>query len=232
MELEKCIEDIQSQKEKPAALLIYSDISAGFSAGANLRELYQAIAGSDKASKKEELRGFLDRVHKAFNTIDMFDFPTIGVIHGVCFGGGFELALCCDVLIAEKTARFCFPELRLGVIPGFGGIPRLRRDVGNSVIRDLLFTGRSLNAEKAMQIGLVQQVVKENKGLGIAKRLVGQMQKYEKPVTAQAKRFIKFLPKEELELEKEIFIQMFIENDVEASLQKFVESDSLQPYLA
>ena len=54
------------------------------------------------------------------------------------FGGGFELALVCDLIIADKMARFCFPELRLGLIPGFGGIPRLKRDLGNGVVRDLL----------------------------------------------------------------------------------------------
>ena len=64
------------------------------------------------------------------------------------FGGGFELALTCDLIVADKMARFCFPELRLGLIPGFGGIPRLKRDLGNAVVRDLLLTGRSINADE------------------------------------------------------------------------------------
>ena len=63
-------------------------------------------------------------------------------MHGVCFGGGLELALLCDIIVADKMARFAFPELRLGLIPGFGGIPRLKRDVGNAFIRELLLTGR------------------------------------------------------------------------------------------
>jgi len=67
--------------------------------------------------------------------------------------------LTCDVLVADKTARFCFPELRLGIVPGFGGIPRLRRELGNAVVRDILMTGRSLNAKKAQAVGLVSQVV-------------------------------------------------------------------------
>ena len=60
------------------------------------------------------------------------------------FGGGFELALVSDLIIADKMARFCFPELRLGLVPGFGGIPRLKRDLGNGVVRDLLLTGQQL----------------------------------------------------------------------------------------
>ena len=97
------------------------------------------------------------------NRLDTLPLTTIGAIHGVCFGGGFELALTCDILIADKTARFCFPELRLGIVPGFGGIPRLKRDVGNGVVRDLLLTGRSLNAKKAQTIGLVSQMVAQGK---------------------------------------------------------------------
>ncbi len=85
------------------------------------------------------------------NAIDASPLTTIAAVHGVTFGGGFELALVCDLIIADKMARFCFPELRLGLIPGFGGIPRLKRDLGNAVVRDLLLTGRSFNATKAQQ---------------------------------------------------------------------------------
>ena len=88
--------------------------------------------------------------------IDASPLTTIAAVHGVTFGGGFELALVCDLIIADKMARFCFPELRLGLIPGFGGIPRLKRDLGNGVVRDLLLTGRSFNATKAQQVGIGQ----------------------------------------------------------------------------
>ena len=94
---------------------------------------------------------------------------TIAAVQGVTFGGGFELALTCDLIIADKMTRFCFPELRLGLIPGFGGIPRLKRDLGNAVVRDLLLTGRSINATKAQAVGLVSQVTAE----GDALRVVG-----------------------------------------------------------
>ena len=103
------------------ALIIYSTLESGFSAGADLRELYQKILSRPKAEHTREMRKFLDRIHHVMDAIDMFPFMTIGVIHGTCFGGGLELALTCDVLIAEPTARFCFPELRLGIIPCFGG---------------------------------------------------------------------------------------------------------------
>jgi len=77
-------------------------------------------------------------------------------------------------------ARFCFPELRLGLIPGFGGIPRLKRDLGNGVVRDLLLTGRSFNATKALQVGLVSQMVGEGEALRAARATAAQLSKFDR----------------------------------------------------
>ena len=119
----------------------------------------QRSQAMDRVEALKGVRDFLERIHRVMNLIDAAPLTTIAAVHGVTFGGGFELALACDLIIADKMARFCFPELRLGLIPGFGGIPRLKRDLGNAVVRDLLLTGRSFNATKAQQIGLVSQVV-------------------------------------------------------------------------
>ena len=109
------------------------------------------------------------------NALDACPLTTIAAVHGVTFGGGFELALTCDLIIADKMARFCFPELRLGLIPGYGGIPRLKRDLGNAAVRDLLLTGRSFNSTKAQQIGLVSQVVSEGEALRAARATATQL---------------------------------------------------------
>jgi enoyl-CoA hydratase/carnithine racemase len=111
------------------------------------------------------------------NAIDASPLTTIAAVHGVTFGGGFELALLCDLIIADKTARFCFPELRLGLIPGFGGVPRLKRDLGNAVVRDLLLTGRSVNATKAQNVGLISQLVAESAALKVARFTASQVKK-------------------------------------------------------
>ena len=110
-----------------AVLHIRSD-QAVFSAGADLGELYRRsqTIGADEAVRG--IREFLGRIHHALNVIDAAPMTTIAAVHGVTFGGGFELALACDLIIADKTTRFAFPELRLGLVPGFGGIPRLKRD--------------------------------------------------------------------------------------------------------
>jgi enoyl-CoA hydratase/carnithine racemase len=141
------------------------------------------------------------------------------------------LALVCDLIIADKMARFCFPELRVGLIPGFGGIPRLKRDLGNAVVRDLLLTGRSFNVTKAQAIGLVSQLAGEGEVLRVARATAAQMGKFDRQTSIAAKKFIKPIPYEELRQEIDIFCRLFQEPAVEQGLQKFVESTDAQPYL-
>lgn len=212
-------------------LIIRSTARGGFSAGADLRELHAGLLARPREEHAAELRAFLDRIHAVMDRLDMLPLTTVGVVHGVCFGGGFELALTCDVLIAEKSARFCFPELRLGIIPGFGGIPRLRRDVGNAVIRDLLLSGRSVGAKRAHELGLVSQVVGRGEGLEVARALAGQSGKFDPAARRAAKAFIKQLPREELAREKELFVELALRPTLLAALTKFVESTDLRPYL-
>jgi enoyl-CoA hydratase/carnithine racemase len=165
------------------------------------------------------------------NALDDTPLTTIAAVHGVCFGGGFELALACDLIIADKMARFCFPELRLGLIPGFGGIPRLRRDLGNAVVRDLLLTGRSINAQKANTVGLVSQLAAEGEVLRIARATAAQVAKFDRATSAAAKRFLKPIPHEELRREIDLFCELFTRPAVMEGLRKFAESSDALPYL-
>src|SRR6195256_42877 len=222
------LEDMQRQAH---ALIIYSALECGFCAGADLRELYERSQAMDKAEALKGVRDFLERIHRVLNLIDGAPLTTIAAVHGVTFGGGFELALTCDLIIADKMARFCFPELRLGLIPGFGGIPRLKRDLGNAVVRDLLLTGRSFNATKAQQIGLVSQVVSEGESLRAARATGAQIGKFDRQTAAAAKKFIKPIPHEELQREIDLFCELFSRPAVEAGLKKFAESEDAQPYL-
>ena len=124
----------------------------------------QGAALLNGAERVAGVRDFLERIHAVLNAIDAAPFVTIAAVHGICFGGGLELALACDIIVADKMARFAFPELRLGLIPGFGGIPRLKRDLGNAFMRDLLLTGRSVNAARAQAVGLVSQLAGRRRG--------------------------------------------------------------------
>ena len=198
-ELEQLADWIEAGAGDARALILHSTMERGFSAGADLRELYEGMSAlqtaglgrlarsvlGDRGGPKaladaartltaiarrgsrrlvvpivqQRVRAFLERIHRVFHTLDVAGLATFAAVHGVCFGGGFELALTADQIIADRTARFAFPELRLGIIPGFGGVPRLERDVGNAVVRDLLLTGRSLSARRAHELGLDRKSV-------------------------------------------------------------------------
>jgi enoyl-CoA hydratase/carnithine racemase len=230
-ELEKFVAALNALSHEAHALIIHSVMKPGFCAGADLRELYGWFQQHGRAEVVKNARPYLERIHRVMNAIDAAPLTTIAAVHGVTFGGGFELALTCDLIIADKMARFCFPELRLGLIPGYGGIPRLKRDLGNAIVRDLLLTGRSFNTTKAQQIGLVSQVAGEGEALRAARVTATQLAKFDRTTAATAKRFIKPIPHEELRHEIDLFCELLTRPEVESGLKKFVESTDAQPYL-
>jgi enoyl-CoA hydratase/carnithine racemase len=235
-ELEKLAAYLEEGAGGARALVFYSAREKGFSAGADLRELYEGIqerkaAGVPLLAQAHELRSFIDRIHRVFDVFDTVPITTIAAVHGFVFGGGFELALTCDVIVADKSARFCFPELRLGLVPGFGGVPRLNRDLGNAVVRDLLLTGRSFRATRAKEVGLVSQVVARGEALNVALEVAKQAARFDRDTSALAKPFLKPLPRRDLDREKRLFTHLFASPVVEAALRKFVESDDVRPYL-
>jgi enoyl-CoA hydratase/carnithine racemase len=231
VELEQFTAALDGLAQQASAVIIHSSLAAGFSAGADLRELFHSSLPLDPAARLTGVREFLHRIHAVLNALDDTPLTTIAAVHGVCFGGGFELALACDLIIADKMARFCFPELRLGLIPGFGGIPRLRRDLGNAVVRDLLLTGRSINAQKASSVGLVSQLAAEGEALNVARATAAQVAKFDRATSAAAKRFVKPIPHEELRREIDLFCELFTRPAVMEGLRKFAESSDALPYL-
>lgn len=230
-DLEEFVTFLRGVEDKADAVIVHSSLKAGFSAGADLRELYSRLQGVTIDQRLSGARGFLERIHAVLNAIDSSPLTTIAAVHGVTFGGGLELALACDLIVADKMARFCFPELRLGLIPGFGGIPRLKRDLGNAVVRDILLTGRSINSTKALSVGLVSQVVAEGQALAVARTTAAQIRKFDRETRITAKRFIKPIPYAELRQEIELFCQLLARPAVEEGLRKFVESAEAMPYL-
>jgi enoyl-CoA hydratase/carnithine racemase len=230
-DLEKFAKELSAPLLGAPVCILTSARKAGFSAGADLRELYRRAALLPERERLAGLREFLERIHGVLNTLDAAPLVTIAAVHGVCFGGGLELALACDLIVADKMARFACPELRLGLVPGFGGIPRLKRDLGNSFIRDLLLTGRSVNAARAHEIGLVAQLAAEGEALRVARSTAAQVAKFGMDTLVAAKRFIKPIPYEELRREVDLFCELFARPEVMAALKKFVGSTDAMPYL-
>jgi len=121
-----------------------------FVAGADIGEMAELT--------REEAVSFARAGHETMEKLSSFPVPTIAAVNGFALGGGFELALACDLIIASAKARFAFPETGLGITPGFGGTQRLARLVGPMVACDLIFTGRRLNAEQALALGVVTEI--------------------------------------------------------------------------
>jgi len=230
-ELEQFVAAFGALEKDTSVCIITSARKAGFSAGADLRELYHGATALAEKERLGSVRAFLERIHAVLNAMDAAPFVTIAAVHGVCFGGGLELALACDMIVADKMARFAFPELRLGLIPGFGGIPRLKRDLGNAFVRDLLFTGRTVNATRAQAVGLVAQLAGEGEALRIARSAAAQIKKFDPSTRAAAKKFIKPIPYEELRREIDLFCELFARPAVMEALKKFVEDAGPMPYL-
>jgi len=140
-----------------------------FAAGADIKEM------SDKSYAdmfKSDMFGAISR------TFDQFRKPVIAAVSGFALGGGCELAMLCDFIIAAETARFGQPEINLGVMPGIGGTQRLTRLVGKSKAMDMILTGRMMDAAEAERAGLVSRVVPVDKlmeeALAAATKIAGQ----------------------------------------------------------
>ena len=230
-ELEQFVSSIDALASEISSCIIASARPQVFSAGGDLRELYRQAASVSVKERPKGIRSFLERIHAVMNAIDSAPFVTIAAVHGACLGGGLELALACDIIIADKMARFAFPELRLGFIPGFGGIPRLKRDLGNALVRDLLLTGRSVNATRAQTAGFVAQLAGEGQALAIARSTAAQVGKYDPVARAAAKKFMKPIPYEELRREIDIFCELFTRPAVMVALKRFTEDTGPMPYL-
>lgn len=121
------------------------------------------VAGADIAEMAEmgasQAKAFSDSGHRLGLVIESAPFPVIAAVNGFALGGGCELAMCCDFIYASDKARFGQPEVNLGLMPGFGGTQRLARRIGLTRARELIYTGDPLPAERALALGLVNEVV-------------------------------------------------------------------------
>lgn len=133
------------------ALIVTGSGTRAFAAGADIKEM---VDHSAARAREMALRG-----QRTLRRLEDFPAPTIAAVHGFALGGGCELAMCCDIILASSRAVFGQPEVKIGVIPGFGGTQRLVRRVGSQRALELMMTGRNVHAEEAVRIGLALDVV-------------------------------------------------------------------------
>ncbi len=151
-ELQKALDELR--RERQCRVLIVAGEGEHFAAGADIKEFAKLI----EARQFEVSSAFAGHT---FDLIEVMPFPVIAAIDGFCLGGGNELAMACHIRIAGPTATFGQPEIKLGLIPGYGGTQRLKILVGRSRALRLMLTGERIGAAEAYRIGLVDQLAEE-----------------------------------------------------------------------
>ena len=148
--MNKHLDYVFAQQEGIAALVIQSNSPKYFIVGANIKAVQQLTP--------DNITDWVRKGHQTFNRLQQLPIPVIAKVGGFALGGGLELAMACDIIIAGEQAKFGQPEASLGVMPGWGGSFRLAQRVGVAKAKELFFTGKIIGAKEALAVGLVERV--------------------------------------------------------------------------
>jgi enoyl-CoA hydratase len=200
------------------ALFVTGAGERAFCAGADIKELM----GRPLAQGRRDMANG-QRIISRFGALPM---PSVALINGYAFGGGLELALACNFRLALKTARLGLPEIKLGLIPGYGGTQRLPRLVGEARAVEIIMTGRTVNADEAERIGLVHRLV-DGDLIEAGKNFAREMTGYGLPALALARdavtRALDVSLEEGLRLEADLNILAFQTGDASEGMTAFIE---------
>lgn len=198
------------------SIILTGDGDKAFMAGADIKEF------PERDVNKNEIDP-----HVVFNMIENVPKPTIAVLNGFTLGGGLELALLCDIRIAEDHAKIGLPEVNLGLLPGAGGTQRLPRIVGQSKAKEIMFTGDPVDAEEAYRLGIVNKVVPKGEGREAAEKLASKLANQSLQALSRIKQLVNVgseLPLEEgLQMEKQLFDDLFVTDDAKEGVSAFIE---------
>jgi enoyl-CoA hydratase len=188
-----------------------------FVAGADIK--YMSALGVDEAKEWGALG------HEAALLLEAMPKPTIGAVNGFALGGGCELALACDIRYASSNAKLGQPEVNLGIIPGWGGTQRLARVCGLGVAKELIFTGRTVDAEEALRLGLVNAVHDPvlDKARETAELLAAKSPGSLRVMKELANRALGGDHRANLDVEADSFGELFGSDDAKEGLAAFVE---------
>ncbi|HSR21751.1 MAG TPA: enoyl-CoA hydratase-related protein [Anaerolineales bacterium] len=188
-----------------------------FAAGADIKEMVGQTPAQMRSSD------FI----QAFARLEAVAKPVIAAVSGWALGGGCEIALACDMIVASETARFGQPEITIGVIPGGGGTQRLTHAVGKAIAMEMILNNRLLSAQEALQFGLVNRVVPPDRYLEEALVLAQEVASRAPRALGAAKRMIRQAYENSLsgglEAERQEFFQLFASQDRVEGMRSFVE---------
>ncbi len=198
------------------AILITGSEKA-FAAGADIKEM----------APKSYMEVYAEDFAAAWDIAAHCRKPTIAAVAGYCLGGGCELAMQCDIIIAADSAKFGQPEITLGIMPGIGGTQRLIRAVGKAKAMELCLTGRMMDAEEAERAGLVARIVPAADLIAEAGKVAGKIASMSLPATMMTKETINRAYEtplsEGLLFERRVFHSMFATEDQKEGMQAFTE---------
>lgn len=205
--------------ESARALVITGAGEKAFVAGADIKELADL--------NEEDAVRFAERGQSVFQELSLMKIPVIAAVNGFALGGGCELALACDFIVASEKAKFGLPEVTLGLIPGFGGTVRLSRAVGIRRARELTYTGDMIGADEAQRMGLVNKVAPATELKAAVQGILEKILARAPLAVAAAKRSINRTWDLEIEeahrFEAEHFGELFTSQDVREGTKAFIE---------
>ncbi|MGW6421661.1 enoyl-CoA hydratase [Nocardia sp. NPDC055053] len=205
------------ERDDEIGAVVITGSAKAFAAGADIKEM----------QPKSYMDMFMDDFFARWDRLAQFRKPTVAAVAGYALGGGCELAMLCDILIAADTAQFGQPEIKLGVIPGIGGSQRLTRAVGKAKAMDLVLTGRNMGAEEAERAGLVSRVVPADDLLDVAAEVAETIAAKSLPVTMIAKeavnRSFETTLAEGIRFERRVFHSLFAIEDQKEGMNAFVD---------
>ncbi|AVT75850.1 enoyl-CoA hydratase [Rhodopseudomonas palustris] len=215
-EIGAAVEDLEADDAIGCILITGSE--KAFAAGADIKEM--------------QPKGFIDMFNEDFTSIGGDRLarcrkPTVAAVAGYALGGGCELAMMCDIIIAADTAKFGQPEITLGTIPGIGGTQRLTRAIGKYKAMDLCLTGRMMDAQEAERSGLVSRIVPADKLMEEALGAAEKIATMSRPTAAMAKsavnRALETTLAEGLAIERDLFRSTFALEDRAEGMAAFIE---------
>ena len=218
------LEELDDLLDKAAAddslrVLILTGSGKAFAAGADIAQ--QAVMDPDEAAKWGQYGSGI------FRRLELFPIPTIAAVNGYALGGGCEMAMACDLILAGEKAKFGQPETGLGITPGFSGTQRLLRRVGVSKAKELIYTGRMIDADEALQLGLADHIYPDDqlqeKVMAMAQKIAGNA-----PAAVRyAKRAINEGAQTDIDeavaIENKWFSRCFATEDQKEGMQAFLE---------
>lgn len=170
--------------ETVRAVILRGAGSKAFCAGSDIKEFLDMMEPGQVVPKK------LRRQNEIFFQLEQFPKPTVAAIEGLAYGGGMEIALCCDLIVASESSRLCLPEIKLGVFPSSGGTVRATRRVGAGRAKELMFLGEPIDAQLALAWGLVNRVAPSGQAYEVAREVCATLVRRPRGALALCKSII------------------------------------------